>query len=26
MIKNKLNQIKFPQAYERDGNELFRPR
>lgn len=25
MIKNKLNQIKFPQGYERDGNELMRP-
>jgi hypothetical protein len=25
LIKNKLNQLKFPQGYERDGNELMRP-
>jgi hypothetical protein len=25
MIKNKINQVKFPQAYERDGNDLMRP-
>jgi hypothetical protein len=25
MIKNKLNQVKFPNAYERDGNDLMRP-
>jgi hypothetical protein len=25
MIKNKINQVKFPNAYERDGNDLLRP-
>jgi len=25
MIKNKLNQVKFPQGYQRDGNDMMRP-
>lgn len=26
MIKNKLNQVKFPNAYQRDGNDLLQPK
>ena len=25
MIKNKINKFKFPEAYDRDGNDLMRP-
>ena len=25
MIKNKLNKVKFPLGYERDGNDLMHP-
>ena len=25
MIKNKLNQVKFPQGYLRDGNDMMQP-